>query len=65
MATLFWFAFIGALLCTLAALTAGMFGFVKGGAFNDKYGNKLMRLRVYAQGAALVLFALCALTYKS
>jgi hypothetical protein len=31
---------------------------VKGGEFNKKYGNKLMRLRVTLQGVALGLFVL-------
>jgi len=31
---------------------------VKGGEFNQKYGNKLMRMRVTLQGVALALFVL-------
>ncbi|PZO84238.1 MAG: twin transmembrane helix small protein, partial [Micavibrio aeruginosavorus] len=33
-----------------------------GGEFNEKYGNKLMRLRVIMQGLALAFFALAVLT---
>ena len=42
---------------TLAAVVlvflAGIVGMSKGGAFNEKYGNKLMRLRVITQGVAV------------
>ncbi|MFY9212822.1 MAG: twin transmembrane helix small protein [Aestuariivita sp.] len=37
------------------ALVIGMGGFAKGGSFNHKYGNKMMRLRLIAQFAAVVL----------
>ena len=47
-----------AMLATLGALFIGLFSFVKGGAFNKKHGNKLMRIRVYMQGLALVFFAI-------
>ena len=33
----------------------GVGGFAKGGAFNRKYANKLMRLRLLAQFIAVVL----------
>jgi hypothetical protein len=35
-----------ALAATVAALLAGVIAMVRGGAFNAKYGNKLMRARV-------------------
>ncbi len=47
-----------ALLSVLAVLVTGIIAMMKGGAFNEKYGNKLMRARVYLQGAALALLAL-------
>lgn len=51
---------------TLAAvvivLLAGVMGMARGGDFNAKYGNKLMRLRVILQGLAVVLFLLLVLT---
>ena len=34
----------------------------RGGEFNKKYGNRLMRWRVFMQGAALVLLALAMLS---
>lgn len=47
---------------TLAAIVAvlitGIIGMGRGGEFNAKYGNKLMRARVILQGVAIVLFLL-------
>ena len=43
---------------TLATLLVGITGMGRGGAFNDKYGNKLMRLRVILQGCAIACFVL-------
>ncbi len=42
---------------TLAILLAGIVTMARGGAFNRKYGNRLMRLRVIFQGVAILLFA--------
>lgn len=39
----------------LMVLVIGIGGFAKGGSFNVKYGNKMMRLRLIAQFAAVVL----------
>jgi hypothetical protein len=50
------------LLAVLATLVVGMVAMSKGGDFNKKYGNKLMRLRVVLQGIALILFVLALLT---
>lgn len=47
-----------ALLVTLGILLVGVFGMAKGGEFNKKYGNKLMRMRVIAQFTALALMGL-------
>ncbi|MFC4351800.1 twin transmembrane helix small protein [Fodinicurvata halophila] len=47
-----------AMLMTLGVLFAGLFSMARGGEFNRKYGNKLMRWRIIMQGVALVLFAL-------
>lgn len=46
----------------VASLVAGIVAMGRGGDFNAKYGNKLMRVRVIAQGAALVLLALLMLS---
>ena len=44
-----------ALLATLGILLAGVVGMAKGGEFNQKYGNKLMRLLVLFQFTAILL----------
>ncbi|MCH8038482.1 MAG: twin transmembrane helix small protein [Proteobacteria bacterium] len=44
-----------ALIATLAVLLAGVVTMAKGGAFNRKWGNKLMRARVATQGLAILL----------
>jgi len=45
-------------LLTLGTLLTGVVGMGKGGAFNDKYGNKLMRYRVIFQGLAVGCFVI-------
>ncbi|HEY8963578.1 MAG TPA: HIG1 domain-containing protein [Alphaproteobacteria bacterium] len=45
-------------LVVVASLVAGFVAMGRGGEFNQKYGNKLMRVRVMAQGAALLFLAL-------
>jgi hypothetical protein len=47
---------------TLATLMTGVVGMGKGGAFNEKYGNKLMRYRVIFQGCAIGCFVIGLLT---
>lgn len=47
-----------AMLAVLGALGLGIFSMTKGGDFNKKYGNKLMRARVTLQGLAIALLAL-------
>ncbi|MEP2532131.1 twin transmembrane helix small protein [Shimia sp.] len=54
---LFWVAAIAAF-GVLAILMIGIGGFAKGGAFNKKYGNKLMQLRIAAQFVAVLLILL-------
>jgi len=49
-----------AMLATLGVLFAGIFTMVRGGEFNKKYGNKLMRLRVICQAVAVGLFLIAA-----
>ncbi len=44
-----------AALAVLAILAAGVLGFARGGEFNRKNGNRLMRWRIAAQFAAVVL----------
>ena len=44
-----------ACIIVLAILAVGIGGFAKGGEFNRKYGNKLMRWRIAAQFVAVLL----------
>jgi hypothetical protein len=44
-----------ACLVVLAILAIGVGGFAKGGDFNRKYANKIMRLRLAAQFFAVIL----------
>ena len=44
-----------ALAAVLIVLLTGVVGMVRGGTFNARYGNKLMRLRVITQAVAVVL----------
>lgn len=49
-----------ALVATALVLLVGIFAMMRGGEFNRKYGNKLMRLRIIVQAVAiaLILFAI-------
>lgn len=46
----------------LVVWLGGIVSMTKGGKFNKKYGNALMRARVYAQALALLFFALALAT---
>ena len=46
---------------TAIVLIVGIAGFARGGEFNRKYGNKLMRLRILFQFAAIVLVVIALL----
>ena len=54
-----------AMFATLGALGVGLFAFAKGGETNKKFGNKMMRIRVYLQGIALALFALLIINQQT
>ena len=43
------------LLAVLAVLGTGIYAMFKGGNFNKKYANKLMRLRITLQFVAIVI----------
>ena len=47
-----------AVLVVLVILMIGIGGFARGGEFNRKHANKVMRLRLIAQAAAVVLILL-------
>ncbi|WEF25045.1 twin transmembrane helix small protein [Paracoccus sp. S3-43] len=47
-----------AMLAVLAILATGIGGFAKGGDFNRKHGNRMMRWRIIAQAMAVALIML-------
>lgn len=47
-----------AVFAVLVVLMIGIGGFAKGGVFNQKYGNKMMQLRIAAQFVAVALILL-------
>ena len=54
-----------AMAITLGVLFTGLIAMARGGEFNAKYSNKLMRARIVAQAIALVFFALAIWSAKS
>lgn len=55
MATVFMFI---AMAATLVVLIVGIFGMARGGEFNAKYSNKIMRMRIVLQGLAILFFVI-------
>jgi len=47
-----------AIVAVVVVLAIGLGGFVAGGEFNRKYGNKMMRLRILFQAIAVALILL-------
>jgi len=47
-----------AVLIVLGILLTGIGGFARGGEFNKKHANRLMRWRIYAQFVAVLLILL-------
>ena len=47
-----------AILLVLGILMVGIGGFAKGGDFNKKHANRIMRYRIYAQFVAVLLILL-------
>jgi len=47
-----------ACLVVLVVLAMGIFTFSRGGEFNRKHGNRLMRWRIYTQAIAVALIVL-------
>lgn len=52
------FVVAAACIGVLVILMVGIGGFTKGGEFNRKHANKLMRMRLWAQLGAIVLILL-------
>jgi hypothetical protein len=55
-------ALLLAMLATVAVLIVGLVGFFQGGAFNERYGNRLMQARVALQLLAVALMGILFLT---
>ena len=53
-----------ALIAVLIVLAIGVIGMLRGGDFNRRYGNKLMRLRVLLQALAIILIILFVLLFQ-
>jgi hypothetical protein len=51
-------AMLVSLAAVVAVLVTGIIGMLRGGEFNRKYGNKLMRARVFLQALTVVLLVL-------
>jgi len=64
METLFSYLVGIAMAAVLAVLMVGVASMFRGGEFNRKYANKLMRLRVLLQALALLLFAIFMLFFR-
>ncbi|HPF77930.1 MAG TPA: twin transmembrane helix small protein [Alphaproteobacteria bacterium] len=65
MSRVFFILMVIAMVLVLASLVVGLIAMIKGGEFNQKYGNKLMRARVTLQGIALGLFVLAVWTQNN
>ncbi|MFT4717353.1 MAG: hypothetical protein ACI861_000522 [Paracoccaceae bacterium] len=52
------FIVVAAVLLVLVILASGLIGFTRGGDFNRKYANKIMRARIAAQAVAVALILL-------
>lgn len=61
MSNVFFILMFAAMAAVLAVLAIGIVSMVRGGPFNEKYGNRLMQARVTLQGLALAFFALAFL----
>ena len=64
MSSTFFTLMVIAMAAVLGALVLGIFSMAKGGEFNKKYGNKLMRARVFLQAGAVVFFVLGMMALK-
>ncbi|MCR9221665.1 MAG: twin transmembrane helix small protein [Alphaproteobacteria bacterium] len=58
------FLMVAAMLITLGIVFAGVFSMARGGEFNQKWANKLMRARVIMQFVALMMFVLAVYLLK-
>ncbi|MEQ8602266.1 MAG: twin transmembrane helix small protein [Marivibrio sp.] len=59
------FLMVAAMVMTLGIVFAGVFAMARGGEFNAKWANKLMRARVIMQFVALLMFVLAVYLLKN
>ena len=52
------------LAAVVAVLITGIVGMLRGGEFNRKYGNRLMRARVFLQALTVVLLVLFVMSAR-
>ena len=64
MGSLFFILMLGAMLAVAASLALGVFYMTREGAEARQKSLKMMKVRVYLQGLALLLFALAFLASK-
>ena len=58
------FIILTVLIAVLIVLLIGIISMLKGGEFNKRWGNKLMRARVALQGLAIILILLTAYLFS-
>lgn len=56
----FYYIIVVAILAVMVVLMIGLGGFMRGGDFNRKYANKLMRWRIILQAVAVALIVVYA-----
>ena len=54
-----------AMAAVVATLFIGLIGMARGGAFNARYGNVLMRWRVVLQGVAVLVLVIALIAASS
>jgi thiamine transporter ThiT len=64
MNTIFTVFLILAMAATVGALVWGLIGMARGGEFNARWSNKMMRYRVLFQAIALAIFGILVLLSK-
>ena len=65
MSGIFFYLAIGASIAVLAVLLFGIGTFARGGEFNRKWSNKIMRLRLLAQFIAVILILIAVALARS
>lgn len=64
MNTIFTVFLVLAMAATVGALVWGLIGMVRGGEFNARWSNKMMRYRVLFQAIALAIFGILVMLSK-